>query len=132
MKLPPELRVKILRPLLSVRGVIDPYPITSQRSRLRCFPQANLLQLCRIINAEASQILYGENIFKLNLEFEDLVIKSALIKNPDGQRPKLEPHMRARIWETKKHLLRHVAIDFFLTDVNMHDFFGVGPSPFLP
>ncbi|KAL8712056.1 MAG: hypothetical protein Q9225_007013 [Loekoesia sp. 1 TL-2023] len=120
LSLPPEIRIKIYRPLLLVDGIINPYPSSFQPLLKvkpdQALPQVSFLRTCRTIHDDASPILYGRNIFRLNLQSSDLTGIEDLIDD-ENQHPKLKPEMLTKIWKTKKAQLRHIVTGFDMRDV---------------
>lgn len=72
MRLPCETRDQILELCLVVDGPINPdpayYEIKDPFAKTHRRPDVALLKVNKTINAEATQIFYGKNIFNLNLQ----------------------------------------------------------------
>ncbi len=84
LTIPAEVRVTILRFVLLVDGVVNPYPHhidLARRAGYGCLPQVNLLQTCSLIYNEASQILYGENVWAMNITSLVLIDDSDIERN---------------------------------------------------
>lgn len=102
LDLPTELREMIYEYCLIVEGQINPYPTEYEKQELmRPFPRkpdVSLLQVNKLIRAEAGIILYGKNLWRLSYN-------------------KAEDPM----WEVSKKLIRRLMVNFDVRDLDSTD-----------
>ena len=112
--LPQEIRDAILELCLVVEGPINPYPTffhdRNPFEKTSRKPDVALLTVNKSINAEASMISYGSNVWKINWRSEDYprVLDSFL---QTGFTDDLEVLPRDQIWTTNRAQIRHITLD---------------------
>ena len=97
--LPREIHDAILE-LCLVVGVIDPHPLSEDRDPFfgsTSKPDIALLAVNKKINAEGTEILYGENVWVINRSFRY-----------EGERERVSQAPMDEIWHIHRNQIRHV------------------------
>lgn len=120
--LPQEIRDAILELCLIVDGPINPYPAHYEDrnpfEKTSRKPDVALLKVNKQVSAEASRILYGGNLWKLNWRFEDCPEKIESPEPEDFVKELTAALLRNKIWTTHRAQIRHVALDLDIQDLN--------------
>ncbi|KAL8894873.1 MAG: hypothetical protein Q9207_008380 [Kuettlingeria erythrocarpa] len=115
--IPVELRLKIYRLVLVVKGVINPYPGYFQSGQQveeeQTMPSVALLRTCRQLREEAAPILYGQNTFPLNVTSDDLIASVSL-----GRLDGLQQEWLGSFWTTQASNIQHVVTAFSMADLH--------------
>jgi len=111
MRLPRELREQILELCLMVNGPINPYPAHFEKANVFHTtdrkPDIFLLNVNKVINIEATRIVYSKNTFRLTWKAGgDPTDTSTMLRA-----------MPDTIWITQRAHLKHIITDFDMRDV---------------
>ena len=103
--LPREIRDAILEMCLVV-GTINPYPWRNWKCESTRKPDMSLLAVNKAINAEASEIFYGKNVWVINWCSNDA--------DPGGW---VHQATMDKIWHIRHDQIRHVRISLCLLEI---------------
>jgi hypothetical protein len=108
--IPPEIRDAILELCLVVEGPINPYPAQYESkdpfAETNRQPDVALLEVDKVMNQEATEILYSKNTWRLNLHYV----------GDASDTPMMFSLTNGRIWAVHQKYIRHIFTSFDMRD----------------